>query len=117
MLRLFYCRITMAKCKSQPMTRQLMHCQWSCPVFGVPSEMSANMLPTKFDVMKEYLLRQQRLKNSPTTKEPTFAEIAACVAQHVENLWRKASIPVISPESAGEIETLSRQLSEYYETL
>ena len=83
---------TMAKNKSHQKTRQLLN----CPVFGAPSEMSVNMLPTKFDVMRKYLFRQHGLKINPTAKEPTFSEIAVVVADSIEKLWHRASIPIIS---------------------
>jgi len=78
--------------KSHPKTRQLMN----CPIFGSPSELSTNMLPTKYDVMRDYLLQKHTLKINPTAKEPTFSEIAEVVTKRIENLWCKASLPVIS---------------------
>jgi hypothetical protein len=68
----------------------------SCPVFGSPSELSGNVLPTFGDIMKFYVWTKNNLKISSETKEPTVAEISEVVAVRIEEIWMKASIPVVS---------------------
>lgn len=72
------------------------------PVFGAPSAMSPNVLPTYGDVMKQYLLRKYKLKSVGDTKEPSFTAVANSVICQVENLWQKASIPIISHQKVLE---------------
>ena len=67
-----------------------------CPVFGSPSQVSENELPTYKDVIKFYLFVRNSLKASSTSKEPPVAVIAERVCVKVEEIWRRASIPVVS---------------------
>ena len=68
----------------------------TCVVFGLPEEMSETVLPTYESVMKYYLLVKHEMKATVETQEPTVTEISKKVAEKVESIWFKASIPVIS---------------------
>jgi hypothetical protein len=65
-----------------------------CPVFGKPSELHGNVLPTYEQVMQ--FCAWTRFSKKETKKEPTFAEIAEVVVDKLEDIWNKASIPVVS---------------------
>jgi hypothetical protein len=69
----------------------------SRPVFGLPKELSANELPTYGDVLKFYFWVQNDAKNKSITKrKDTVAELSQVVATRVEEIWIKASIPIVS---------------------
>lgn len=78
--------------KIQVKTRTAMR----CAVFGDPAEMSSTALPTYADMMKFYLLIQHKMKPTSTSKDPTVAEVADKVSNKIEQLWLKASVPIIS---------------------
>lgn len=67
-----------------------------CPVFGTPREFSKLVLPTYEDMIKYYLYVRNDLKLDETTKEPTVAEVSEVVASEIEELWTKASIPIVT---------------------
>lgn len=69
-------------------------CAVDCPVFGQPSQLPENVLPTYEQVMK--FCAWIRFNKKVTKKEPTFSEISEEVAVKVEQIWNKASIPVVS---------------------
>lgn len=68
----------------------------TCAVFGMPEKMSETVLPTYENVMKYFLLVKHELKPNIYRKEPTITDISQKVAEDLERLWIKASIPVIS---------------------
>ena len=61
-----------------------------CPVFDSPKNISERCLPTYEEVMMYYIYVRLQLK---LRKDPSFKAIAAVVAQRLEILWKKASIP------------------------
>lgn len=67
-----------------------------CPVFGTPREFSKLVLPTYEDMIKYYLYVRNDLKLDETTKEPTVTEVSEVVASEIEELWTKASIPIVT---------------------
>lgn len=68
-----------------------------CPIFGNVEDINDNVLPTFEDVMKCYEWNRLQLKiTRNTTKEPSFLDIAKLVAQRVECVWRKSSLPAVS---------------------
>lgn len=69
-------------------------CAVSCPVFGQPSELPENVLPTYGQVMK--FCAWIRFNKKVTKKEPVFSEIAEEVAVKLEEIWHRASIPIVS---------------------
>ena len=64
-----------------------------CPIFGSPKNISERCLPTYKEVMKYYIYVRLQIKQR---KDPLFKAIAAVVAQSLEILWKKASIPHLS---------------------
>jgi len=62
----------------------------TCPVLGIPSILPQTVLPTYADTVRD------DLKAGGATKDPAVADIAKLVAHAVEEVWYKASIPVIS---------------------
>src|SRR5215469_3905044 len=72
------------------LTRRATH----CPLFGSPCELKENVLPTYQDVSRYYEF--VRFSNKSSKKELTFGEISKAVAMKLEQIWSKASIPVLS---------------------
>ena len=64
-----------------------------CPIFGSPNNIGERCLPTYEEVMKYYIYVRLQIKQR---KDPSFKAIAAVVAQRLEILWKKASIPHLS---------------------
>ena len=64
-----------------------------CPIFGSPKNISERCLPTYEEVMKYYIYVRLQIKQR---KDPSFKAIAAVVAQRLEKLRKKASIPHLS---------------------
>lgn len=70
---------------------------YKCPIFGTIQDLKDNVLPTYQEVMKCYEWSRIQIKiQSGSNKEPSFSEIAQIVTQRVEEVWQKASIPVVS---------------------
>jgi len=81
-----------ARSNTKPKTRR----DSSCSIFGAPAELSPTMLPTYADLMKYFMLVRDQIKPRDIAKEPSVSDVSVQVAQKVEELWRKASIPHIS---------------------
>ena len=63
----------------------------TCPVYGIACELTSHQLPTIHEVMKHYsFVRTQRSK---TVKS---SDIVAQVADNVNDVWIKASIPTVT---------------------
>lgn len=68
-----------------------------CPVFGSPSELRDDVLPTHSDIMKYYLLVRHQLETQSVNKEtPSVGEVAKRVAAKTEQIWQTTSIPIVS---------------------
>lgn len=69
----------------------------SCPIFGYAKDISINalQLPNYEDIMKCFQSVRLELKGCGS-KEPSSASIADKVAVKVEQVWTRASIPVLS---------------------
>lgn len=71
--------------------------KYKCPIFGTIGELKENVLPTFQDVMKFYEWTRIQLKiQQGSNKEPSFSQIAEIVAQKIEDIWQKSSIPTVS---------------------
>lgn len=82
-------------CANMPKTRQ----DTECPVFGAPSVLKKNVLPSYADVMKNYLyIRQSLIESAPNKTEPTLGNIAAILIAELKVVWAKASIPVVTDQ-------------------
>ena len=67
-------------------------------LFG-EAELPTTQLPQIADVIKYYLReRSNLLTNNQGKKEPNANEISKVVANRVEKLWMKASIPTVSQQ-------------------
>ena len=83
----------------------------SRPVFGLPKELSGNDFPTYADVIKFYFWVQNNAQNRRNTKgKETVADITQTVAARVEEIWIKASIPIVSHNR------VLRLICGYYDT-
>lgn len=70
---------------------------YQCPIFGSVEDIKDNVLPTYEDVMKCYEWNRLQLKICRNTiKEPSFLDVAELVTKKVEDIWRKASLPIVS---------------------
>lgn len=67
-----------------------------CIVFGYPKLLSGRVLPTFKDVMCHYLFVQHDLKERYAGKDPSVCEILKQTVPKIEEIWLKASIPVVS---------------------
>jgi len=69
---------------------------WKCPLFGDSCDVEDNILPTYQDIMKFYEWTRHKIKyENETKKEPTYKEIETIVISRIENIWIKASIPIV----------------------
>lgn len=71
----------------------------TCPVFGYAKDISPNasQLPTYEEVMKCYFGVRIELKGDGS-KQASSATVASVVASKVEQVWKRASLPVLSRE-------------------
>lgn len=68
-----------------------------CEIFGTPSELCGNVLPTYCDVMRLYLSYREIFKDE-SNKDPSVLDICKKVIIDVKSIWQKASLPVISDQ-------------------
>lgn len=66
-----------------------------CVVFGAPKQLNECVLPTYCNVIRHFLWIRYQLKVT-SKKEPNTSEITELVANKLEELWAKASLPVLS---------------------
>ncbi|XP_065670884.1 uncharacterized protein LOC136089092 [Hydra vulgaris] len=66
-----------------------------CPVFGIISRMSINVLPTYADIMN-YFLSVRKEFSDGHAKKATINETTWKISVDLETIWHRASIPVIS---------------------
>lgn len=70
--------------------------KWKCPLFGDSSDMKSSMLPTYEDIVNFYEWNRHKIKSeNETNKEPTYKEIEDIVVAKMEEIWSKASIPIV----------------------
>ena len=69
-------------------------------MFGSPSILPVNMLPTYECVMKYYTCVKNDLKLHAGGKEPRVTEICETVTHEVESIWIRVSIPIVSHTQA-----------------
>lgn len=74
------------------MSRQVqIRSDFVCEIFGVTNPFSFQTLPTCADVIKAYFFHVHSKK-----QELILANCAADIAVQIENIWKKASIPILS---------------------
>nr|CAI5836148.1 unnamed protein product [Callosobruchus analis] len=67
-----------------------------CPLFGSPSDLSLVVLPTNADLIRYFLQIRNCTKLLMANKDPSAAMVSKKVAQTLEMIWNKCSIPIIS---------------------
>ena len=77
-----------------------------CPVFGKPSTLEKNCLPTLKDVMKA--IHWERINRKTTGQEPKWKDVCKSIVTQVEKIWCSASIPTVSTKR------ISVMLDTYY---
>ena len=77
-----------------------------CPVFGKPSTLEKNCLPTLKDVMKA--IHWERINRKTTGQEPKWKDVCKSIVTQVEEIWCSASIPTVSTKR------ISDMLDTYY---
>ena len=87
----------------------------NCPIFGSPSPLPDNVLPTYQDVLKFYLFQRNLMKLSSTSKEPLVADISETVCEKIEEIWHRASIPIVSRKRV--LQLLCRYRGKYMKLL
>lgn len=80
----------MAKRERRPITRKMIN----CPVFGAPCNIPDTVLPTNADIVKYFLYVKHDL--NLTRPRDAVAIICENIAIKAEELWERASIPVVS---------------------
>lgn len=82
----------------------------TCEIYGLPSELPKNQLPTIGDVMRLYAYLQTKESRSRTCKS---SEIVSEAALQVASLWNKAGIPIVSIRRVSQkIELLHNKLRD-----
>ena len=79
----------------------------SCTLFGAPSALPKNRLPTNGDVMKFYKLTQRNLKG-PSNKMHAQRNIAKIVVVGVNRIWEKSLLPRVTHQR------INQMVKEYY---
>lgn len=69
-----------------------------CAIFGAPSDLRDNILPTYYSVMKYYLYTRDKLKYENNNRDPSVSEIARELVIKLKDIWIKASIPIVSDQ-------------------
>lgn len=69
-----------------------------CVVFGAPTELKCNILPTYSDVMRAYLCQKQLIKEQKNGKDPSVSEVSKKVLFVLKNIWQNASLHVVSDQ-------------------
>ena len=69
----------------------------NCEIFGTPSELPGNVLPTYSEVMKLFLW-YRGLSKAESNKDPSVLDISKQVIVDIKCIWRKASLPTISDQ-------------------
>ena len=77
-----------------------------CPIFCSLKDISERCLPAYKEVMKYYIYVRLQIKQR---KDPSFKAIAVVVAQRLEILWKKASIPHLSRKRITRMSQQNRQ--------
>ncbi|KAE8737643.1 hypothetical protein FOCC_FOCC016891 [Frankliniella occidentalis] len=68
-------------------------------MLGSPQEMSGRVLPTRQDAMRFYYFVRLQKKAELRGFDPPMEQVVQVVADRVEEIWTKASIPIVSNRS------------------
>ena len=80
-----------------------------CPIFGDPRDFSKNQLPNYDEVMKCYLFVRNEMKSN-NGKDYSVSVIASEVAEKVQAIYKRASIPCVSKKR------MIAKVKEYHQT-
>ena len=69
------------------------------PIFGFPSPLPPNQLPTHSDVLKLLMLYHEQLKESTKGRFVPVSDVCSSVAQDLMDIWKKASLPTMQESS------------------
>lgn len=83
----------------------------NCPIFGTPTVLCANVLPTVSDVIKYILYVRHDLQDKSKGKQPPVTDVLASVCREIEKIWTSASIPTVSSKRIKDL--LKRYYDEY----
>lgn len=75
----------------------------SCPIFGVPEGMRHTVLPTIEDVIKALSLTRNNLEDQSVNRNLLISKSSDIVAKQVEDIWKKAGIPIVSHQRIVEL--------------
>lgn len=67
-----------------------------CPIFGKPEELYRHVLPTIEECLKYILFVQNNLVKQKVNNNCLNSRTFTTVAEVVEDIWKRASIPVVS---------------------
>jgi len=70
----------------------------TCAILGPYKELDDRQLPTISDVIKFILFVKNDLKLKYNGKDPSNSDIYAIVSEEINNIWTKASIPIVTKE-------------------
>lgn len=70
----------------------------TCGILGPYQQLDDRQLPTIRDVIKCILYVKSHLKLNNNGKDPPNSEIFAIVSEEINNIWTKASIPIVTKE-------------------
>lgn len=87
---------------------------WKCTLIGDTCYIKDNMLPTYEDVMKFYEWTRYNIKyDKETKKEPTYKELETIVVTKIENIWTKASIPIVENKRIKAVKSISFKMQKF----
>lgn len=70
----------------------------TCAILGPYKELDDRQLPIIRDVIKLILFVKNELKLKYNGKDPSNSDIYAIVYEEINNIWTKASIPIVTKE-------------------
>ena len=79
---------------ARPKGHSLKRSESKCPIFGASMGLVNNVLTTYGDLMRA--CHWERNVRKTTKKEPLWSDIRRMIVLHLEDIWRSASIPIIS---------------------
>lgn len=73
------------------------------PILGKLHDFDYSMLLTYEDVLKQFILLRNTLSSNENEKSQSIKKIANLVAEKLETMWKKTSIPTISNKRISQI--------------
>lgn len=66
-----------------------------CPIFGAPTNISISVLPTFEDMNRYFDFVEHQLRAVSSNPQTTATESSKVVAQTIEDIWMRVSIPTV----------------------